>query len=77
MKCSRRGLCGADGDVNGMESSWRLEVEGGCARSSKTVDLYLFTHLSPWVGLNLREFELGVVWVHFPNLLPCGSAEHL
>jgi len=52
-------------------------VEGGCARSSKTVDLYLFTHLSPWMGLNLGEFELGVVWVHFPNLLTCGSAKHL
>lgn len=39
--------------------------------------LYLLTHLSPRVCLDLREFELGVVGVHLTDLLSGRGAEDL
>lgn len=39
--------------------------------------LYLLTHLSPWVRLDLGKFELSVVGVHFADLLPGWGAENL
>lgn len=39
--------------------------------------LYLLTHLSPWMCLNLGKFELGVVWVHLSDLLTGRGAENL
>lgn len=39
--------------------------------------LYLLTHLSPRVCLDLGELELGVVGVHLSDLLPGRSAEDL
>lgn len=39
--------------------------------------LYLLTHLSPWVCLNLGEFELSVVGVHLSDLLPCRGPQNL
>lgn len=39
--------------------------------------LYLLTHLSPRMCLNLGEFELGVVGVHFADLLSSWGAENL
>lgn len=39
--------------------------------------LYLLTHLSPRVCLNLREFELGVVGVHLADLFSGRSAQNL
>lgn len=39
--------------------------------------LYLLTHLSPRVCLNLRKLELGVVGVHLSDLLPGWRAENL
>lgn len=39
--------------------------------------LYLLTHLSPRVCLDLGKFELGVVWVHLADLLSGGGAENL
>lgn len=39
--------------------------------------LYLLTHLSPWVCLDLRELKLSVVGIHLSDLLPSGSAENL
>lgn len=39
--------------------------------------LYLLTHLSPRVRLDLRKLELGVVGVHLSDLLPGRRAENL
>lgn len=39
--------------------------------------LYLLTHLSPRVCLNLGKFELGVVGVHLADLLSGWGAENL
>jgi len=39
--------------------------------------LYLLTHLSPRMCLNLGEFELGVVGVHLTNLLSGWGPENL
>lgn len=39
--------------------------------------LYLLTHLSPRMCLNLGEFELSVVGVHLTDLLSGWSAENL
>lgn len=39
--------------------------------------LYLLTHLSPRMRLNLGEFELGVVGVHLADLLSGRGAENL
>lgn len=39
--------------------------------------LYLLTHLSPWVCLDLGEFELSVVGVHLTDLLSGWGAENL
>lgn len=39
--------------------------------------LYLLTHLSPRVCLDLRKLELSVVGVHLSDLLPGWCAENL
>lgn len=39
--------------------------------------LYLLTHLSPGMCLNLGEFELSVVGVHLTDLLSGRSTENL
>lgn len=39
--------------------------------------LYLLTHLSPRMCLDLGEFELSVVGVHLTDLLSGGGAEDL
>lgn len=39
--------------------------------------LYLLTHLSPRVGLDLGEFELSVVGVHLADLFSGWSTENL
>lgn len=39
--------------------------------------LYLLTHLSPWMCLNLGKLELGVVGVHLSDLLPGWGAQNL
>ena len=39
--------------------------------------LYLLTHLSPRMCLNLGELELSVVGVHLPDLLSGRGAENL
>lgn len=39
--------------------------------------LYLLTHLSPRVCLDLRKLELGVVGVHLADLLPGRGPENL
>lgn len=39
--------------------------------------LYLLTHLSPRMCLDLGELELGVVGVHLPDLLSGWGAENL
>jgi len=49
---------------------------GGGLREVKVL-LYLLTHLSPWMCLNLGEFELGVVGVHLTDLFPGRGAEDL
>lgn len=32
-------------------------------------------YLLPWVCFNLRELELGVVWIHLADLLSSGRAQ--
>lgn len=39
--------------------------------------MYLLTHLSPRVCLDLRKLELGVVGVHLSDLLPGWRAQNL
>lgn len=56
--------------------AWRDAVAVDLKREVKGL-LYLLTHLSPRVCLNLGEFELGVVGVHLADLLSSRGAENL
>ncbi len=39
--------------------------------------LYLLTHLSPRMCLDLGKFELGVVWIHLTDLLSGWGTKNL
>lgn len=51
-------------------------IQGWSLREVKGL-LYLLTHLSPRMCLDLGKFELSVVGVHLSDLLPGWGAENL
>lgn len=39
--------------------------------------MYIYDYLVPWMGLNLRELELRIVWIHALYLLSCRRSQYL
>lgn len=80
LTISHAGLLDEDDDVGWLRSMQaKQEWQNAFAVDLKEVKglLYLLTHLSPWMCLDLGEFEFSVVGVHLTDLLSGWGAENL
>ena len=54
-----------------------VNLGGGQGQEEREHNPIQHSYLMPWVSFDLREFKLGIIWIHALNFFTCGCAQNL